>query len=438
MKISVFGLGYVGAVTSACFAKSGHRVIGVDIDRKILAQIDAGNAPIVEEGLSELIQAGIKSGRLSTTSSAAEAVGDTEISIVCVGTPSSAGGLPDLSAAEAVVRDIGTAIRKKQGKHVVIIRSTVLPGTTESRFLPLLEQSAGRLLGDGLELFFNPEFLREGVAVNDFFAPPFIVIGGQEKRSFEIAEDIYKGIDCAVFKTSFGVAESVKYLCNAFQATKIAFANEAGALLRSFGLDGRDAMRICCEDRILNISPAYLRPGYAFGGSCLPKDLRALAAMAAAQNTRLPLMTNILTSNEEHIKRAFHMVVETGKSRVGMLGIAFKPGTNDLRESGLLALASQLVTQGCKVAIYDPDVKMGELVGDNRRQALACLPSLAEHMTDSLRGAIDGAEVIVVGNATPSQVSDLIAHYKGQPIIDLQGVAKLKEIAGNAYRGICW
>ena len=438
MNISVFGMGYVGAVTSACFAELGFRVIGVDIDQKILDRINAGRAPIVEKGLDLLIQSGLRSGLLRTTTSAREAVAESDMSIICVGTPSSSNGQPDLSAAEKVVRDVGEAIRDKKSAHVVVIRSTILPGTTEEVLIPLLEEYSGRRLGNGLEVCFNPEFLREGVAVDDFFNPPFIVIGGGTEAGYAAVEGIYRGIKSATFRTHYKLAESVKYLCNAFQAMKIAFANEAGSLLREFGVDGRDAMKICCEDRILNISPAYLRPGYAFGGSCLPKDLRALVAMAESRNVDLPLIGNVLPSNDNHILRAYNLVKKTGKTRVALFGIAFKPGTDDLRESALLSLASKLVDNDYAVSVFDPDVDIERLTGDNKRQALGKVPNLAALMAKTSTAALADADVIVVGNAGANETREIIEHYRGQPVIDLQGIADLKKTAGAKYASICW
>ena len=438
MKISVFGMGYVGAVTSACFAKLGLRTIGVDIDQRILDRINAGRAPIVEVNLDGLIQSGLESGQLSTTASARDAVAASDISIVCVGTPSSSDGNPDLSAAEAVVRDIGQAIRAKQAPHTVVVRSTILPGTTEKVFLPALETYSGRKMGDGLEVCFNPEFLREGVAVEDFFAPPFIIIGGVTETGYAAVEQIYRDISSPVFRTNYRLAESVKYLCNAFQAMKIAFANEAGSLLRSLGVDGRDAMRICCEDRILNISPAYLRPGYAFGGSCLPKDLRALMALAESHGVDLPLIGNVLTSNYRHTMRAFDLVRETGKTSVALFGIAFKPGTDDLRESALLNLARSLIENGHSVSVFDANVDVERLTGDNKRQALGKLPELASLMSATPKAALTNADVIIVGNVSPAETREIAASYRGQPIIDLQGVAEFKELSGAKYRSICW
>lgn len=438
MNISVFGMGYVGAVTSACFAELGFRVIGVDIDQQILDRINSGRAPIVEKGLDLLIQSGLRSGLLKTTTSARDAVAETDMSIICVGTPSSADGKPDLGAAKNVVRDVGEAIRAKSTPHVVVVRSTILPGTTEDILIPLLEEHSGRRLGQGLEVCFNPEFLREGVAVDDFFNPPFIVIGGASEGGYAAVEGIYRRIKCASFRTNYKLAESVKYLCNAFQAVKIAFANEAGSLLREFGVDGRDAMKICCEDKILNISPAYLRPGYAFGGSCLPKDLRALVAMADSRNVELPLIGNVLQSNDSHIMRAFARVRETGKKRVAMFGVAFKPGTDDLRESALLTLAGHLAGNGYAVSVFDRDVDLERLTGENKRQALAKVPNLAALMAASPGAALAGAEVIVVGNAGANETRDIIEHYRGQPVVDLQGIGELKTLAGANYASICW
>jgi GDP-mannose 6-dehydrogenase len=438
MSISVFGMGYVGAVTSACFAKLGFKVVGVDIDPAILRAISAGRAPIVERDLEPLIQAGIDGGRLTTSASAREAVAATDVSIVCVGTPSAADGKPDLTAADAVIRDIAEAIAAKDAPHTVVIRSTVLPGSTEERFLPALERISGRKVGDGLEVGFNPEFLREGVAVHDFFHPPFIVVGSVAPSGFAAIERLYAGFECSLFRTNCRLAESVKYLCNAFQAMKIAFANEAGALMRSIGVDGRDAMKICCADQVLNISPAYLRPGYAFGGSCLPKDLRAVMSLAASRDVELPLLGQILASNERHIERAAAMVRASGGAKVAMLGIAFKPGTDDLRESPLLDLAGRLIAEGREISIFDGNVDFARLNGENRRHALAKVGDLERRMCADAAAALAGADVIVVGNAGSAEVGAIAGAYRGQPVIDLQGAADLAALAGENYRGICW
>lgn len=438
MRVSIFGMGYVGAVSAACFAKLGHEVIGVDVDPRKLDMLRAGTSPIVEDDIDDLVKAGVASGRLRVSGDTAQAVADTEISLISVGTPSARSGAPSLNAIDAVSRDIGLALRDKSTPHVVIARSTIPPGTTEERIAPALVEHSGRTLGDGLDVCFNPEFLREGRSVRDFHEPPFTIIGTDTETGFSAVEALYQGIDAPVVRTGFRIAESVKYLCNVYHALKIAFANEAGSLLKSLGMDGREAMEIFCRDTELNISPAYLRPGYAFGGSCLPKDLRGLLAFAREAELQLPLLDRVLASNNAHIDRAFEMVTRHGRRKVAMFGLAFKPGTDDLRESPLVTLAERLIGKGYELAIYDPHVEASRLMGANRDFIDREIPHFERMLVADPATALADAGTIVIGHADGSAVEAILAGHGGRTIVDLQGVKDLESLDGADYEGVCW
>ena len=339
MKVSVFGLGYVGAVSCACLPELGHEVVGVDTNPVKVNLINSGQSPVVEEGIDELIKAAIDAGTLRATDNAFDAVRQTEISLVSVATPSNPNYTPDLTAVDGVIRVIGAAIREKPGAHTVVLRSTVQPGTTEARVRPLLEESAGRKIGDRLSLVFNPEFLREGSSVKDFHQPPQTVIGSLDEAGYVAMEKLYAGLPGAVVRTSCSMAESVKYLCNVFHALKIVFANEAGSVLKGCGLDSREVMKIFCQDTQLNISAAYLRPGFAFGGSCLPKEVKGFLTLARQMDVPIPTLAALLDSNAVHVDRAYQMIARNGRCKVALFGLAFKPGTDDLRDSPLVTLA---------------------------------------------------------------------------------------------------
>ncbi len=438
MRVSIFGMGYVGAVSAACFARLGHDVIGVDVDPRKLDMLRSGASPIVEDDIDDLVRQGVDSGRLRVSGDTAEAVAESDISLISVGTPSSRGGAPSLNAIDAVSRDIGLALRDKTTPHVVVARSTIPPGTTEARIAPALAAHSGRTLGEGLDVAFNPEFLREGRSVRDFHEPPFTIIGADANAAFDAVEALYKGIDAPVVRTGFRIAESVKYLCNVYHALKIAFANEAGALLKSLGMDGREAMEIFCRDTELNISPAYLRPGYAFGGSCLPKDLRGLLAFAREAELRLPLLDQVLASNDAHIDRAFEMVTRHGRRKVALFGLAFKPGTDDLRESPLVALAERLIGKGYALAIHDPHVEASRLMGANRDFIDREIPHVERMLVADPVAALDGAGTIVIGHADRRAVDAIAAGHGGRTIVDLQGVKALEDLDGADYEGVCW
>jgi GDP-mannose 6-dehydrogenase len=439
MKVSVFGLGYVGAVSCACLPELGHEVIGVDISRRKIELINEGQSPVVERGINELITAAVNAGKLRATDHVLTAVRDTEISLISVATPANDDHTPDLSAVLAVVKTIGEAIAVKDGHHTVVLRSTVQPGTTVERVAPVLEAATGRRIGDGLSLVFNPEFLREGSSVEDFHRPPQTVIGSIDPQGHGVMDRLYQGLPGAVVHTSIEVAESVKYLCNVFHALKIVFANEAGAVLKACGLDARDVMKIFCQDHQLNISPAYLRPGFAFGGSCLPKEVKGFLILAQERNIAIPTIGGLLESNAAHIERAYRMIARDGRRKVALFGLAFKPGTDDMRDSPLVVLAERLIGRGFDIAIYDNFVEISRLLGKNKEFIEREIPHLNRLLGDTPEAVLDGAQIIVVGHADAQARQAVIAAAPGKRIVDLSGYADIRAATASAsYEGICW
>lgn len=438
MKISVFGLGYVGAVSCACLPELGHRVIGVDTNPLKVQMIASGQSPVVEEGINELIEAATRAGLLRATGDLEDAVLNSDVSLISVATPSNADYSPDLKAVDGVIRSIGHALRKKDGPHVIVLRSTVPPGVTESRLLPILLESSGRRIGEGLSLVFNPEFLREGSSVKDFHNPPQTIVGSFDEAGYVAMEQLYAGLPGAFVRTSTAVAESVKYLCNVFHALKIVFANEAGSVLKAYGLDGADVMKIFCQDTQLNISAAYMRPGFAFGGSCLPKEVKGFMTLARDRNVQIPALGGLLDSNEMHLKRAYDLIARDGRRRVALFGLAFKPGTDDLRDSPLVALAERLLGKGFEIAIFDRFVKLSRLLGKNKEFIELEIPHLDRLLHEDAQSVLAGAEIIVVGHADAEARQLIAAHAAGRRIVDLAGYADLRAAPGGQYEGICW
>lgn len=438
MKISIFGLGYVGAVSCACLPELGHDVIGVDTNPSKVRMINDGQSPVVEEGINELIGAAVKGGKLRATDDVEAAVFGSEISLISVATPSNPNFTPNLTAVDTVIRSIGAAIRKKGAHHTVVLRSTVPPGTTEDRIRPVLEEAAGRKVGDGLSLVFNPEFLREGSSVKDFHHPPQTVIGSLDEAGYVALEKMYAGLPGDVVRTSCRVAESVKYLCNVFHAMKIVFANEAGSVLKACGLDGREVMKIFCKDTQLNISPAYLRPGFAFGGSCLPKEVKGFLTLAREKDVPIPALGGLLDSNVAHIDRAYDMIARGGRRKVALFGLAFKPGTDDMRDSPLVTLAERLIGKGFDLSIYDSFVKISRLLGKNKEFIDREIPHLDRLLQETPEQALAGAEVVVIGHADPAARMAIVAQAQGKRIIDLSGYADLRDAPAAEYEGICW
>jgi GDP-mannose 6-dehydrogenase len=438
MRLSIFGMGYVGVVSAACLARFGHHVIGVDVNPGKVALLRSGRSPIVEAGIDELVGEMVANGRLVATTDADFAVQNSDVSFVSVGTPSQTDGQPDLRAIIAVIAEIGHAIQPKQSAHTVVIRSTVPPGTTEESVAPHLCRSSGRELGRGLELCSNPEFLREGSALKDFVNPAFTIVGATADGGYASLQKVYEAVADTLIRTDIRTAESLKYLCNVFHAAKIGFANEVGTLLKALHIDSREAMRIFCEDRSLNISSAYLRPGFAFGGACLPKDLRAFMALARGQGLDLPFLGSLLSSNDRHIERAFQMIARGGRRKVALFGLAFKSGTDDLRESPLVALAERLLGKGFEIAIYDRHVEVARLIGSNRDFIDREIPHLDRLMKSTPHQTLDGAEMIVVGHVGPEEIAVISQLHGKRTIVDLQGVKALEQLSPVDYQGICW
>jgi len=438
MKISIFGMGYVGVVSGACLAKAGHEVVGVDVAPAKVELIASGRSPIVEASIDELIKEAVSAGKLSATTSAAEAIAKTDVSFISVGTPSQRNGATALGAIENVAGEIGRAISAKSTPHTVVTRSTVPPGTMHDVVVPRLTASSGRTLGNGLEVCSNPEFLREGSAVRDFARPPFTLVGCSGDAGFATMQELYASVDAPLYRTDIRTAESIKYLCNIFHAVKIGFANEVGALLKTFDVDSREAMSLFCKDTVLNIAPTYLRPGFAFGGSCLPKDLRAFLSLARENDVDLPFLGSLLTSNDRHIERAYEMIAKGGRRKVAMFGLAFKAGTDDLRESPLVVLAERLLGKGFDLAIYDRSVDIARLVGANRDYIDREIPHLERLLRPTPEATLKDAEVIVVGHATKAEVDAIAAAHRGRTIVDLAGVKDLEQLSGADYQGICW
>ena len=427
----------MGAVSCGCLPELGHDVIGVDTNPHKIAMINAGQSPVVEEGINELIESAVRSGKLRATDDVALAVEESEISLISVATPSKANYAPDLSAVEAVIRSIGAILRHKAAPHVVVLRSTVPPGTTEELIRPILEDSAGRRVGDRLSLVFNPEFLREGSSVKDFHKPPQTVIGSLDDAGHAALERMYAGIPGPFVRTSCRVAESVKYLCNVFHALKIVFANEAGSVLKSCGLDSREVLKVFCQDTQLNISPAYLRPGFAFGGSYLPKEVKGFLTLAREHDVAIPALGGLLESNESHIRRAYDLVARDGRRRVALFGLAFKPGTDDMRDSPLVLLAERLLGKGFELRIFDRFVKMSRLLGKNKDFIDREIPHLDRLLCEAPEAALADAEVVVVGHAD-ADARAAITRRGGLRIVDLSGYADLMNAPEGQYEGICW
>ena len=436
--LSVFGLGYVGCVSAACFAKQGFDVVGVDVSQAKVDMINAGHSTIVEEGIAELVAEMRASGRLRATTDVAEAVRATSVSLIAVGTPSRPNGSIDLRYVERVCEQIGEALRDKADHHTVVIRSTIMPGTIDGVVIPAIERTSGKTFGNGFAVCSNPEFLREGTSIKDFYDPPFTLVGAHDPAHAEPVAALYAGIKAPVHVTAVRVAEMVKYVCNCFHGLKIGFANEVGNVAKSLGIDSHEVMRLVCEDRKLNISPAYLKPGFAFGGSCLPKDLRALTYQARTLDVDTPIMTSILDSNRRQIDRAFHMVMAAGARKVGVLGLAFKAGTDDLRESPMVALIEMLIGKGVQVSIYDPYVRSANVIGANREYVEREIPHIWSLMRGSTAEVLADAETVVVGNSAAEfrQISESLRD--GQAVIDLARAFGARTSDGTKYQGICW
>ncbi len=438
MKISIFGLGYVGAVSLACLTRDGHEVIGVDIDATKLDLIMAGKTPVVEEGMVELMAAAASSGRVAVTTDAQRAVLDSEISLVCVGTPSAANGSQDQGAILRLAEEMGRAIAGKSAPHIVVLRSTLVPGTVEDVLRPIIEGHSGKKDGEGFFLCFQPEFLREGSSIRDYDKPPFTVVGANHAYPVERLRELFGNLPCRFIETSVRSAEMMKYCCNNFHALKITFANETARLCEALGVEPFEVMDLICQDHQLNISPAYLKPGFAFGGSCLPKDLRATTYLAKMHDVEIPMLAGIMQSNRNHLDLALRKLLALGKRKIGFVGLSFKTGTDDLRESPLVTLAEQLIGKGMQLTIYDPEVHLASLLGANRSFIERHLPHIGEMMRADLEGVIAESEVLVVGLSTPEVAAALSSLCRPeQVLLDLVQLPKNAAISGR-IEGLCW
>ncbi len=436
MNVSIFGLGYVGAVTAGCLVRDGHTVIGVDTDERKLSFMREGKAPIHEEGVDALIREAIDSGRLTVTSNCAEAVNASEISLVCVGTPSAPDGSLGTIYVTKVCEEIGEAIKAKNTFHTVVIRSTVVPGTTVELLKPILEKHAEGIADIDFGLAMNPEFLREGTSIKDFYDPPYTVVGTANPRVFSQVCELYGESGGEAIQCSIAAAESIKYACNLFHATKITFANEIGMVCKSVKVDCHEVMNIVCRDTKLNISDKYLKPGFAFGGSCLPKDLRAFSYLGRTHNTPVPMFDAILKSNRDQIEYAAHRIMNLGSRKIALMGISFKEGTDDLRESPLISLAEILIGKGFELCIFDPNVEYAALFGSNKRFIEIHLPHLKRALC-SAQMALDHGEVVVFGHKSDIYKPLISSIREDQTVFDLVGIAGVGDVKGR-YEGLYW
>ncbi len=438
MNVSIFGLGYVGAVSLACLAREGHRVIGVDIDPAKLALIRDGRTPVVEEGMVELMAKVVASGRVDVTDNVRQAVQDSDLSLVCVGTPSAPNGSQDQSAILRLAQELGQAIREKDRSHVLVFRSTLVPGTVETILRPLIEEASGKKEGTHFHICFQPEFLREGSSIRDYDNPPFTVVGANGQEPVRALKALFGHLPCDFHATSIRAAEMVKYCCNNFHAIKITFANETARLCEALGVDPFQVMDLVCRDTQLNISRAYLRPGFAFGGSCLPKDLRATAYLAKMRDVELPMLSGVLESNRAHVDYAIAKILASGKRRIGMIGLSFKTGTDDLRESPLVAVAEHLIGKGLSLLVYDPEVHLSRLLGANRRFIEQHVPHIGSVLRGEIETVIAESEVLVVGLSDPRVFQAIRSlAQNGQIVIDLVNMPDRTALRAH-YVGLCW
>src|SRR5688572_10873600 len=436
MKISIMGLGYVGAVSAGCLAEEGHEVIGVDPQRAKVDLINEGRSPIVERDLGDMIAKAVGEGRLRATMDVQDAVRHTDVSLICVGTPSLGNGHIDLRHVKRVCEQIGEGLREHHG-HTVVIRSTMLPGTMKNVVIPALERSSGLKAGDDFGLCINPEFLREGTAVQDYFSPPKTVIGEIDKASGDVLVKLYGHLPCPLIRTDYETAEVVKYADNTWHALKVAFANEIGNICKGLKLDSHKLMDIFCQDTKLNLSPYYLKPVFAFGGSCLPKDVRALSYKAKLLDVQVPIINAIIPSNQLQIERGIQAVIDKGSKKVGILGFSFKAGTDDLRESPMVELVERLIGKGYDLRVYDSNVRMASIHGANREYILNHIPHISKLMVGSIQEVLDHARTIVIGNGSPEfrEVPKLLV--PPQQIVDLVRISESCSLEG-LYDGICW
>ena len=437
MNISIFGLGYVGAVSAGCLAKEGHNVIGVDPNHTKVDLINQGMTPIIENDIGEIIKSSREAGYLRATADITEAVNQSDISLVCVGTPSQMNGSLDLKYVRRVCEEIAVALKEKNEFHVIVMRSTMLPGSMFNVVIPTLEEFSGKTAGVDFGVCNNPEFLREGTAVHDFYHPPKTVIGETDTRSGDLLSELYVKMDAPKIRTDVKTAEMVKYTDNVWHALKVGFANEIGNICKAVGIDGHDVMDIFCQDTKLNLSPYYMKPGFAFGGSCLPKDVRALTYKARILDLDVPILNAIMPTNEHQVERGLQMVMEKGSKKVGILGFSFKAGTDDLRESPIVELTERLLGKGYDIRLYDRNVNLAKLVGANRDYILNRIPHISKLMLSGIEEVLDHADTLVIGNGDDDFKNILNKLREGQVVVDLVRINKARSQEGK-YDGICW
>jgi GDP-mannose 6-dehydrogenase len=438
MKISIFGLGYVGAVSAGCLAQDGHTVIGVDPYQPKVDLINAGKTPVIEQDIGEIIERAAADGLLSATRDVRRAVHESDISLVCVGTPSQANGSLDLKYVRKVCEEIGSALRDKPDYHVVVARSTMLPGSMRSLVIPVLEAASGKRAGVDFGVCNNPEFLRESTAVHDYYHPPKTVIGETDASAGDRLASLYAHLEAPLVRTSVETAEMVKYTDNVWHALKVGFANEIGNICKAVGIDGHEVMEIFCKDTKLNLSPYYMKPGFAFGGSCLPKDVRALTYKARTSDIDVPILNAILPSNQRQIEKGLAMITAQGSRKVGILGFSFKAGTDDLRESPLVEVIERLIGKGYDIRLYDRNVRIASLVGANRDYILNHIPHISKLMVNSIEEVTGHADVIVIGNGAEEFRAVAEQIPPGKHVIDLVRIVDRRSADGSGYDGICW
>lgn len=437
MKISIMGLGYVGAVSAGCLSSDGHTVIGVDPNATKVELINSGSSPIIEKDLPPLIEKSVKDGTLRATTDIKSAVLDTELSFICVGTPSQINGSLDLSFVRRVCEEIGEALRDKEEYHVVVVRSTMLPGSVMGTVIPALEASSGMKEGDDFGVCINPEFLRESTAVYDYYHPPKTVIGESSAKAGQTLVSLYEDLPAPIIRTHISTAEMVKYTDNVWHALKVCFANEIGDICKELDIDGHSVMDIFCQDQKLNLSSYYMKPGFAFGGSCLPKDVRALNYKAKSLDLELPVLGSINPSNEYQIQRGLKMILDKGHRKVGVLGFSFKAGTDDLRESPIVEIIERLLGKGFDLRLYDKNVRLASIVGANKDYILNRIPHISNLMTDSVDEVLEHAEIILIGNNSKEFANIRERLKDNQVIVDFVRISDGRS-DGVSYDGICW
>ncbi|SFK99944.1 GDP-mannose 6-dehydrogenase [Nitrosomonas aestuarii] len=438
MDISVFGLGYVGAVSLACLAKEGHNVTGVDIDNTKLDLIRSGKSPVIESGMPELVQEVVAAGRVKLTQSTQEAIAQTNLSFVCVGTPSQPNGNQDQTAVLRLTEQLGAALKLKNDHHIIIFRSTLIPGTVMNTLIPMLEKISGKVNGVDFDVCFQPEFLREGTSIKDYYKPPFTVAGVTSNKPKEVFEKLFSSLPGEIIFTDIATAETMKYFCNIFHALKITFANEVARLCESIKVDPHAVMELICKDKQLNISSAYMKPGFSFGGSCLPKDLRAINYIAKQNDIDIPMLKAVLPSNRVHLDQALQKIMLSGLKKVGFIGLSFKTGTDDLRESPLVDLAEKLIGKGYMLKIYDPEVNISKLIGANKSFIETSIPHIGSLMTTDYENLLNTSEIIVVGITDRNLITTLIETSRTEQIIlDLVNIKERNKLNAK-YIGMCW